>query len=172
MNRGKLTILTILVLAGGLTSFAVWYRHYAGQRCLEYWGAEAAVRIQESQEMELLKLEPESSDSESSDSSGDSIEVQGVRFQIAFAEDISEKSGILHLQRALIEDRSYLWDEPDNTDSTIEWDYVIVFKDKEGISRVGFDLDGPWVCEVSEPSGSRLDATKMAKFLRIFFTGE
>ena len=167
MNRGKLTIVTILVLAGGLTSFAVWYRHDAGHRCLEYWGADAAVRIQGSKDVELLQLEPDGPDS-----SGDSIEVQGTLFRIAFAENISEKSGILHLQRNLIEDRSYIWGKPSESDSTIKWDYVLVFKDKEGVSRVGFDLDGPWICQVSESPGNCLDATKMAKFLRIFFTGD
>lgn len=181
MNRGKLTIIAILILAGGLTSFAVWFRHYAGRRSLEYWGSQAAVRIQESKNVRLFRLAPiedapdagEVPDSgDVSESSGESISVLGDEYRIALEEDVSEKPGLQHLQRALIEDRTYVWNNEPLAEPQIEWDYILDFKDAEGVSRVAFELDGPWICNVSGGSQRSLDATKMAKFLRIFFTGE
>ena len=190
MNRGKLTIVSIFVLAGSLTAFAVWYRHYAGRLCLEYWGAEAAVRIQESKDVQLWKLEPVDQSMSTTPDSAEkkdplqTIEVLGEKYEVTSVEDISQKSGLKHLQRALIEDRTYVWG-PRATDSDIaggddseddsggdngKWEYVLVFRDAAGESRVAFDIKSQRVGDVSRDATAVLDATKMAKFLRIFFS--
>ncbi len=57
MNRGKLVIVAIVVVALAAAVFSTWY-HYRGQhRALDFWGATTAALIAEGPEVELFELD-------------------------------------------------------------------------------------------------------------------
>jgi hypothetical protein len=147
---------------------------------MTYWGTEQATRIQGPDSVRRLALElaapPSLRDAEpgagqaADPTAAPRMTIGGLEFQVVADEDISEKDGLLHLERALVEDRTYNWQTAQPEDP-IQWDFVLLLSNDAGQSRVAFDLEGPWIGEIDE-SGEvprPLDAALITRFLRHFF---
>lgn len=91
-RTGVWLVLGIVLLAAGLAVFAVWFQWGQTRRCLQFFGAAGARRIQTAERVELWLLTAE----------GDTIR---VRERL----DVSRAPGLVHLRRGLIEDVNYTW---------------------------------------------------------------
>lgn len=193
MNRGKLVIVVMFAVSAGMASFAVWYQHVSGRYCMEYWGADSAIRIQNADRVHQLTLtKVDEKGNQASDRAPESplseglsvllrrpppgefeIPLDGVRFRVVQQRDISSKPGLQHLQRALVEDRTFDWNSNRST-SQPNWNYLLIFTNRSGQSIIAIDLNGGWIRKVSDEKGSpgNLDAAQIEKFLRYFFAPE
>lgn len=154
-RTGVWLVLGIVLLAAGLAVFAVWFQWGQTRRCLEFFGAAGARRIQTAERVELWLLSAE----------GDTIR---VRQRL----DVSRAPGLVHLRRGLIEDVNYAWIAPGQGGAepgfetagggrlpASAWDLAIAFEaspqaeadqvpvapasDKPALTVLAFDLDGP-----------------------------
>jgi hypothetical protein len=113
-------VLGILLVAAGLALFAVWFQWGQTRRCLTFFGATVAHRIQSARRVELWTLAAE----------GDAI-------RVVSRQDVSHAPGLVHLRRGLIEDLNYEWRGADGVASTEErrrlhfdvWDVALAFWD-------------------------------------------
>jgi hypothetical protein len=89
---GAAIVAGLLVMALGLGLFAVWFQRGQTRRCLEFFGPEAARRLQAANRVEVWRLEP-----------------RDGRVQVVDRIDASHAPGLVHLRRGLIEDFNYDW---------------------------------------------------------------
>jgi hypothetical protein len=103
----------------------------------------------------------------------DELMLNSVRYTITREREISAKPGLKHLQRALVEDRTFDWDS-DRRDTRPNWNYLLVFTNQTGQSTVAIDLNGALMRKVGDEAESsrNLDAVRIDKFLRYFFESE
>lgn len=153
-HAGVWLVLGLMLLAAGLAVFAVWFQWGQTRRCLEFFGAAGARRIQTAEQVELWLLTAE----------GDTIR---VRERL----DVSRAPGLVHLRRGLIEDVNYVWIAPgqggpapglESADGRLPasaWDLAIAFQaapkaeadqlpvaaasEQPATTVLAFDLDGP-----------------------------
>lgn len=87
----------MLALGAALALFATWFQWSQTRRCLDFYGSEAAHRIQAAPRVELWRLRPD-----------------GVaeRPEADRRTDVSQARGIVHLRRGLVEDANFAWDAP------------------------------------------------------------
>ena len=57
MNRGKLVIVAIVVVALAAAVFSTWYRYRGQHRAMDYWGASTARLIAQAPEVKLFELD-------------------------------------------------------------------------------------------------------------------
>ncbi|MEO1970324.1 MAG: hypothetical protein ABGX07_02155 [Pirellulaceae bacterium] len=187
MNRGKLVIVVMFTVSAGMAGFALWFQYNAGKNCMKYWGAESAERIQNATRVHLVALTHPSDGSqvatplvEGAGSSAttiplgnDELMLNSVRYTITREREISARPGLKHLQRALVEDRTFDWDS-DRRDTRPNWNYLLVFTNQTGQSTVAVDLTGALMRKVGDEAESsrNLDAVRIDKFLRYFFESE
>jgi hypothetical protein len=101
LDRGKLAVLSMFALAIGAAAFAWWWNYRRGERCLAFYGSQAAALIRTAPTVEILELDP---------ASGDSL---AVSRRI----DISRAPGLLNARTALLDDASFVWSaEPKASD--------------------------------------------------------
>lgn len=136
-NLGKIVVLTLVVVALALATFAWWWNFQRGERSRDFWGHEAAMLIREAPQVELLRLEPVAAGKESP---GESLALDSERFAIVERKDISHEKGLLHARFALTEDASFAFDQPLATE-TPSWAYAARFTDGSKHATILFDLD-------------------------------
>lgn len=85
----------MVALGVALAVFASWFQWAQTRRCLDFYGGEAAHRIQVAPRVELWRLEPEG---------------PAVRPEPARRADITKAKGLVHLRHGLVEDTNFLWD--------------------------------------------------------------
>lgn len=175
-RAGVWLVLGIVLLAAGLATFAVWFQWGQTRRCLEFFGAAGARRIQTAERVELWLLTAE----------GDTIR---VRERL----DVSRAPGLVHLRRGLIEDVNYMWLAPgqggaerwfETTGGRLpasSWDLAIAFQaapnaeadqvpvapasENPATTVLAFDLDGPGAMTVVGRPG-RVGLGRLASGLR------
>jgi len=127
---GKIAIISILVVAVGLTSFAWWYRYQQGRRTMEFWGPEAAQLIRHAPRVELFELD----ETLEAFKSGELSKVRSF--------DLSNAPGLVHARHSLIVDRNFRWDESSaNTAANIAWDVAWRFIDGDKQTTVLLDYE-------------------------------
>ena len=131
---GKLLIVGMLALAVLAATFAWRFQQSRGDRLLAVLGSPTAVLIRLAPEIELWQLEPATS----SVDKADLISLDGVDYAVVKRRDLSQGSGIVHARQAIIEDRSYIWDnlEP----STPDWTHALRFGQNGDETLLWFDL--------------------------------
>lgn len=150
---GAAIVAGLLVMALGLGLFAVWFQRGQTRRCLEFFGPEAARRLQGATRVEVWRLEP-----------------RDGRIRAVDRIDASHAPGLVHLRRGLIEDFNYDWGQGGRERTSGEarrpplpadaWDQAVAFfgpsrsgggparpDDPAGatsasVTVVAFDLDG------------------------------
>ncbi len=94
LDRGKLAVLAMLGLAVAAAAFAWIWNYRRGERCLAFYGSEAAALIRTAKTVEILELDP--------------LSPADVTRRI----DISKAPGLLNARTALLDDASFDWDAP------------------------------------------------------------
>jgi len=91
---GRLLAAGIVLLGVALAVFAVWFQWRQTRRCLDFYGVDAARRIQSAARVELW-------------------EIQGAtaldRLEPASRRDVTLAGGLVHLRRGLVEDANFDW---------------------------------------------------------------
>lgn len=97
LDRGKLAVLTMFGVAALMAAFGWWWNYSRGQRCLVFYGSEAAALIRTAPKVEII----------TSAQSGE----KGVI-------DISKAPGLLNARTSLLDDASFRWAVPPATGAT------------------------------------------------------
>jgi hypothetical protein len=134
---GKLAIVVILGVALVMASYAWWHRYQQGRRSLEFWGHEPALLISQSRQVELLRLRP--TDEPADDGANERLNIAGQTFTVIQRKDVSRARGLLHARDALVEDASFLWDQP-RGDCQGGWEFALRFSDGQHQSTVALDF--------------------------------
>src|SRR5262245_3348969 len=91
LDRGKLAVLSMFALAVVAATFAWWWNYRRGERCLEFYGSEAATLIRTAKVVEIIEVDP------------------AARATIMRRIDISRAPGVLNARAALLDDASFEW---------------------------------------------------------------
>jgi hypothetical protein len=91
LDRGKLAVLTMFGVAAAMAAFGWWWNYSRGQRCLAFYGSEAAALIRTAPKVEIITSSP----------GGET----GVI-------DISQAPGLLNARTSLLDDASFQWAVP------------------------------------------------------------
>lgn len=137
MNRGKLVIIAILLVAVGLAGFAWWNRWSRSQVVIAHWGPDAPAIIRTGKVVELLKLDPVVEPGSSADSV---LTVGGVARRIADLRDISSAPGLIHARHQLVQNEAFHWDQPRDPDCQPEWTTALRFQQGNQQTTVVFDF--------------------------------
>jgi hypothetical protein len=132
---GTRLVVGLLALAVALASFAVWFQWRQTRRCLAFYGAEQARRIQSSPRVELWSLAnggvdgrepPDDSDGKAHCGSPERLDLRPSRRL-----DVSRAKGLVHLRRGLVEDANFAQKAIDSGTGEGCWDVALAFFDTE-----------------------------------------
>ncbi len=134
MNRGKLAVLSMLLLAVALAGFALWWNVASGRRTLEFWGQEGGARIiAPKAEVELLWLEPAASDAPS-----EQLSIGGRSYVVVRKGEITGARGLVHARHSRREDASFQWDAA--VKSGGDYAVAVRFTEAGGATTIAFDF--------------------------------
>jgi len=137
MDRSKLAILLMVLLACGLGLTSVVYHHWASHGVLAWWGGDMARLIADAPRVEALRLEPlEKPDSAAT---ADTLVVDGRQYAVAQRKDVTTAIGLDHLRRGLLDDANFSWSAPSPA-TPVRWSDALVFSDGARRIVVVFDL--------------------------------
>lgn len=143
----------MVLLATLLAGFAVWHHRGQTRRCLEFYGSQAAQRIQAADRVELWRL-------------GGAARAE--RPEAAGRIDVSRARGVVHMRRALVEDANFAWDQPPSAGSGPA--FGLAFYDRATDAEPGtvivVRLDGERGSLVVEGRDGRVALGTLAKGLR------
>jgi hypothetical protein len=148
VNRGKLAVLSMLLVAFALAAFALWWNVTGGRKTLEFWGQEGGARIISPQAaVVLLWLEPVGEDAV-----GERLSIGGRSYAVVAQADVTGARGLVHARHSLLEDASFDWDA-----NTTAGDYRVAakFRDAGGTTTVAFDFEGEQLAYVEAGSEKR-----------------
>ena len=154
---GKLVILLIFGATLVMAIFAVWYRSAASRRAREAFGIEHAQRIQLATEIYMAPVGPEFATVDDLASITDDAWTPTTKV-----------SGMTHVQGALMEDRSFAWDNAPPCQPV--WEYVFRFVDADGgTTHLALDMN----CNRLQllEAGQELCYSPMATFMHRFVHG-
>jgi hypothetical protein len=157
VNRGKLAVVAMLLVAVGLAAYALWFNIQRGQRSLEFWGREGARRIQQARQVELLWLVPANDGA----AEGERLTIGGTMYSVARRKDISQARGLIHARTALLDDHSYVWNEQDSEGGG-EYELAARFVADGGATTVAFDFQRRLIAHV-EAGREQVAAAKIAR---------
>ncbi len=142
-RAGGLLVMALLLLGLTAASVAIAFQRGQTQRCLDFYGTEAATAISRAPHVELWQL----------------TEVDGLPTATRRV-DISEAKGLVHLRRGLVEDANFDWEAAPAAGPTLPagaWDWLMVFADSSAAAesdglRLVLDLgdegQGGWISVV------------------------
>ena len=148
--------MALLLLGLTAASVAIAFQRGQTQRCLDFYGTEAATAISRAPHVELWQL----------------TEVDGLPTATRRV-DISEAKGLVHLRRGLVEDANFDWGESANSQKPLPdaaWDVAFVFADAAGEKGsllaidLGSESESAQLTVLGRPG--RVVLGKMAKGLR------
>ena len=95
LDRGKVAVLSMVASAALAATFAWWWNFRRGERCLAFYGSEAATLIRTAKVVEIVEVDPAAAD-----------------LAITRRTDISRAAGLLNARAALLDDASFDWSAP------------------------------------------------------------
>jgi hypothetical protein len=133
MNRGKLTVVAMFVLAAAAAGYAVWMRAADAPRAIAFWGADTAQLLANAPQVSVRRVLPKASDGseEQRSPSGEPVHVGPPR-------DLSTIRDLTYIRKALLNDKYFAWDEPVE-DCEPHWVYVLRFQDQDAVATVWVD---------------------------------
>lgn len=184
MQRGKITILIILLVAVVAATFSVVYHFRNQQRAQHFWGTQTALLIDKAPTVSVLELreaEPGLSLAGDDDAPGDSdsektapaepsvraLEFAGIPWLIVRSREAAQSKGISNLRRALVLDTTYEWGA---VPAEIEphWHYGLEVEDGHNWGTVLFDFDSSLVGLAGGRHLARLNAEANQAFATFF----
>ena len=137
--NGKLLTLLMLAVAVAAASFAWWFQFDRGRRAIAYWEGTNAAVIRHGEQATLLELRPTA---EPADSGAlETLEIDGAPYEVNRRVSLDKAPGFVHARHAMIDDASYLWEQP--PPETIQWSHALLFKNKAGESITVLVALGP-----------------------------
>lgn len=149
-TTGKVTVVAILGVAVALGLFNFVYQQRRTARSVAYWGpAHRALIVGE--QVEVLLLE-EASTPASEPADGEVLEIDQRQYRVAERKDGSGARGLLHVRRALLDDGTYHWEQPQPEQPPV-FRYAIRFESERQNPQgqgspaavVLFNRDGTWI---------------------------
>jgi hypothetical protein len=110
LDRGKLAVLTMFAVALVAATFAWWWNYSRGQKCLAFYGKDAALLIRTAQQVELLELA--AAEVATGESPVETLEIGSNSYQVVKIFDIGEAKGLIHARTSVVDDTSFRWDTP------------------------------------------------------------
>ncbi|HEX4000421.1 MAG TPA: hypothetical protein VHX65_17855 [Pirellulales bacterium] len=141
MDRSRLAILLMFVVACGLGLVSVGYHTWASHGVLAWWGGDMARLIADAPRVEALRLRPadESKKTPAGAASADMLLVTGKAYVVVQRKDVTAALGLDHLRRGLLDDGNFVWPakaEP----AAVRWSDALVFSDTTRRLVVVFDF--------------------------------
>lgn len=130
--RGKITIVTILLVAIALAIFAWWWRATGQVRMRAFWGQTAQQVIHSPTKVVVFRFEPAFSN----------VDDLGHRLSATAPHeraDLSRAPGLIHAKHSLLEEASYDWDRPADVGDAM-WEYAVRFERGAEQVTLLFDL--------------------------------
>ncbi|HTN77827.1 MAG TPA: hypothetical protein VL096_21360 [Pirellulaceae bacterium] len=136
LDRSKVLIISIVVLAALLAGAGITFRYFYGRRALEFWGAEHAARIRNASDVQVLRLTPHAEAGAET-----IINPQGAALFCEASKNIGEHPDLLHIRRVFVQDAYFEWDSTSHPERN--WTYALRFRDGTGVSTLLLnDADG------------------------------
>jgi hypothetical protein len=141
MDRGKIAILTMVVLACALGLTSVVYHRWASHGVLAWWGGDMARLIADAPQVEALRLQEsaEPANAAATMQPADWPVLDGKQYVVSQRKDVTSALGLDHLRRGLLDDANFLWSAAPPA-SVPHWSNALVFSDGAGRLVVVFDL--------------------------------
>jgi hypothetical protein len=163
LNRGKLVVIFIFVVALTMASFGLWWNWGLGRRSLEYWGQESGLAIRDAKTVQLIQLvEQHGNPGEG----GEVFRVDGRTWKVVQTKDVSSAKGLVHARHAFLEDASFQWDQPVDFGGP-NWQYAVRFQGDQEQATILLDMKrgaaGSW-----EARRAVLFSPKTASGWRVF----
>ena len=109
LDRGKLAVLTMFAVALAAATFAWWWNYSRGQKCLDFYGKDAALLVRTADQVELLELAPENESD--AGRAVDRLVIDGRTYVVLRATDISQAKGLIHARTSILDDTSFDWQD-------------------------------------------------------------
>jgi hypothetical protein len=136
LNRGKLVVIFIFMVALAMAGFALWWNWGLGRRSLEYWGQESGLAIRDAKTVQLMRLVEQPGNP---DESGEFFQLDGRTWKVVQTKDVSSAQGLVHARHAFLEDASFQWDQPVDF-SHPDWQYAVRFQADQEQATILLDL--------------------------------
>lgn len=155
-TTGKVTVVAIIGVAVALGLFNFVYQQRRTARSVAYWGpAHRALIVGE--QVEVLLLEETSTPADES-VDGEVLAVGPRPYRVARRKAGSDVRGLLHVRRALLDDGTYHWEQPQPEQPPV-YRYAIRFEsERQDPQRqdspaavVLFNHDGTWIQSLDGP---------------------
>jgi hypothetical protein len=133
LDRGKVTVLAILVLAAAAGGYAVWTRSGESPQAIELWGADTAKLLVNARQVEVRRVvsEPFQGTQKITDPAGKSVLAGPPR-------DLTSLRDLTYIRRALLNDDFFAWDQsPEGCEP--RWAFVIAFRDQGQAATIWID---------------------------------
>lgn len=174
MDRGKLLIVALILLAAAAGGFALWFTLRSRSFALELWGSEAGLIVRDAERVSLSRLRPlPSGDGETPHATaetGETLQVGGTRYAVTASRPIGEAPGLIKLRLALLENRAYEagyeGGVPPSAGPPTTWRYLLRFE--RGDRRVSVLLDGELEQLRHHEADREAAVTPISRFLRQF----
>jgi len=108
LDRGKLAVLTMFAVALAAATFAWWWNYSRGQRCLEFYGKDAALLVRTAEQVELLELA--AAEAGPSELTATTLQLGDDAYSIVRTTDISHAKGLIHARTSIVDDASFRWE--------------------------------------------------------------
>jgi hypothetical protein len=148
-NSGKFVILGILTVALASAAASWWFRYSATHEAAQFWGPQNARLIRDAPHVALVRL---------------------ILSEPPTTRDISRAPGMLHLRNALLEDRSFLWEQGIEA-APKNGGWKLAFSDPATGEQftIRFTTDCRGAIDDSDPRGRAVSTAPIAKGLREIF---
>lgn len=148
MNRGKLAILAMFVIAGILGLVSVGYHTWASHGVLAWWGGDAARLIADAPQCRAIELQPGGGNEPSK--RDQTLQIDGQIYRIVRSREVAAVEGLDHLRRGLLDDGNFVWPAQPLPHAE-HWTDALVFSDGTRQATVLFDFAGH---RVGQPDAS------------------
>ena len=142
MNRGKIVIITMMVVAIGLAIFAWWNRYSQSQKVLEVWGADVVLAIRTGDRAHLLQLQ--SLANRAAAENEDRIDVlkngEKTTLVVVNQQEITDVPGLIHARHHLVHRMGFDWDAPRSATCEPTWPLALRFHEP-GTATMLLDFD-------------------------------
>jgi hypothetical protein len=132
LDRGKITVLTILVLAAAAGGYAVWSRSGDSPKAIQLWGADTAKLLVNARQVEVRRVVSQAlEDEEMAGPDGETILLGPSR-------DLTTIRDLTYIRRALLNDDFFAWDKSPQGCHP-HWAYAVKFRDGDTSATILID---------------------------------
>jgi hypothetical protein len=162
LDRGKVTVVAILVLAAAAGGYAVWSRSGESPRAIKLWGPDTAKLLVNAPQVEVRRvLEKPSKDAETASTPNDHTVLVGP------PRDLTAHRDLAYIRRSLLNDKYFDWQKsPQGCEP--HWAYVVRFSDGEKTTTVWIDDQCQVVQLAENPAAIAVMRTDLLNSIRRF----